>query len=180
MWKPRRRKRWIRRSPMRALASSLPMWAVNPRNTAVRCRWAQKQRIAKPVQVKTELAEPAQKQPEVVKTVQEEPIKANDPLDASWRTICLFLNSHGRSCRKAQDCCAGIRTACTDPGRTAAECHCAGAGTARRCIYPKQPGGENPPADDLRAAQNVIVNCAPASWTLAQVADRVPPACAGM
>ena len=45
MWKPRRRKRWIRRSPMRALASSLPMWAVNPRNTAVRCRWAQKQRL---------------------------------------------------------------------------------------------------------------------------------------
>lgn len=30
---------------MRALASSLPMWAVNPRNTAVRCRWAQKQRL---------------------------------------------------------------------------------------------------------------------------------------
>ena len=45
MWRLRRRKRWIRRSPMRALASSLLTWAVNPRNTAARCQRAQKQRL---------------------------------------------------------------------------------------------------------------------------------------
>ena len=42
MWRPRRRKHWIRRSPMQASASSLPMWAVNQRNTAVKCRWERK------------------------------------------------------------------------------------------------------------------------------------------
>ena len=42
MWRLRRKKRWTRRSPMRALASSLPMWAVNQRNTAVKCRWERK------------------------------------------------------------------------------------------------------------------------------------------
>ena len=106
---------------------------------------------AKPVQTKVEVAEPVQKQPETVKTAPQEPVKA-DPLDAIMADgYARSRTGHGRSCGKAQDCCAGIRTACADPGRAAAECHCAGAGTSRRCIYSKQPCGGDPPADDLRA-----------------------------
>ena len=87
---------------------------------------------AKPVQTKAEVTESVQKQPEAVKVALQELVKA-DPLDAIMvDDMPAPEQVTAEVVEKPKTRCTGIRTACTDPGRAAAECHCAGTGIARR------------------------------------------------
>ena len=134
-----------------------------------------KAEIAKPVQTKVEVAEPVQKQPESVKATPQESAKT-DPLDAIMADdMPVPEQVTAEVVEKPKTVVLESVQPAQTPSRAAEECHCAGTGTARRCISPKYPGGGNPPPDDLRTGAECHRRLRHLQgWTLAQVADRRP------
>ena len=160
---------------MRVSASSLPMWALNQRSTAARCRWGAKAEIAKPVQTKAEVTEPVQKQSETVKAAPQEAAKA-DPLDA---IMADDMPIPEQTTAEVVEKPKTVVLESVQPAQTPAE------QPQNVIVLEQEPPAaaytQNSPVEEIcrqmtyEQAQDVIVDCgACKGWTLAQVADRRP------